>query len=70
MLGFVNMQAHVSVVDPGFPVGNVYPLGCGPPMRALLVKMCAKMQELGSVGKACTRHVPPRSANVYKQSSV
>ena len=36
----------------------------------ILVKMYAKMKELGPMGggAACTGHAPPRSANVKKQN--
>ena len=47
----------IAVADPGFPVGGGG--GHGPLTWALLVKMYAKMKELGPIGGACTGHTPP-----------
>ena len=59
------------MADPGFPVGGGG--GHAPVKRGVdlqcgnfLVKMYAKMTELGSIEGACAQHAPPpRSANVY-----
>ena len=58
MLGFVNIQPHVSVADPGFPVGGMYPLGCGPPMRAFFGQ---NVCENARIGFHRGRHAPDMS---------
>ena len=59
----------MTVADPGFPVGGGGGGGGGrgpisggawtPDVGTFLAKMYAKMEELGPVGGACTRHAPP-----------
>ena len=56
----------MSVADPGFPVGGgMHPLGGGVNLRHghFLVKMYAKMKELGPIGRGHVPGTPPRSAN-------
>ena len=54
----------MSVADPGFPVGGMHPLGGGMDLQRghFLVKMYAKMKELGPIGGRAP-DTPPRSAN-------
>ena len=52
---------HVSVADPGFPVGGgMDPLGGGhgPLMRVLFGKNVCKNERIGSHKGACTPHAP------------
>ena len=64
-------QHTSSVADPGFPVGGGgrAPIRGGVDLRRghSLVKMYAKMKELGPIGGACAGHAPPRSANAVAQ---
>ena len=53
-------QVWYTVADPGFPVGGVCTRWGGMDLRCgyFLVKMYAKMKELGPIGGACARHAP------------
>ena len=50
------------VADPGFPVGGACTHWGGVDLRCghFLVKMYAKMKELGPIGGACAGHAPPQ----------
>ena len=60
---FLSNINNKAVVDPGFPVGGVDPLG-GMDLQCwcFLVKIYAKMKELGPIG-GCAPGMPLRSAN-------
>ena len=50
---------QVSVVDPGFPLGGVHPLGGrGPPTWALFSENVCENERIGSHRGTCTRHAP------------
>ena len=56
---FLSIVTVGPVADPGFSIGGVHLLG-GMDLRCgcFLVKMYAKMKELGPVRGACTGHTP------------
>ena len=58
------------MTDPGFPVGDVDPLGgCRPPMRALLGENVCENERIGS-HTGGMRRAPPRSANALTSKAV